>query len=129
MSRGLRPPPPGRESHAEDNPKFSAGFPTNYDHLLARWPRFIELHQWANSQGSGARRDSSFADATGATCNCYRSSPGWTRNICKPDPVVSRLARKGADYTEQEKQQLSEKQIELLDAFLPEYRKRAAPVK
>src|ERR1700693_1665647 len=29
-------------------------FQLNYDHLLARWPRFIELHQWVNSQ-SGAR--------------------------------------------------------------------------
>ena len=42
------------------------------------------------------------------------------------DPVVSRLARKGVDYTEQDKQQLAEKQIELLGRVLPEYRKAAA---
>src|SRR5215472_894026 len=26
-------------------------FQVNYDNLLARWPRYVELHQWGNSQG------------------------------------------------------------------------------
>jgi alpha-amylase/alpha-mannosidase (GH57 family) len=42
------------------------------------------------------------------------------------DPIVSALARKGVDFTEQDKQQLREKQIELLGLVLPEYRKAAA---
>ncbi len=42
------------------------------------------------------------------------------------DPVVSRLARKGSDFTEQDKQELCEKQIELLGRVLPEYRNAAA---
>ena len=27
-------------------------FQLNYDNLLARWPRYIELHQWVSAQGS-----------------------------------------------------------------------------
>jgi alpha-amylase/alpha-mannosidase (GH57 family) len=42
------------------------------------------------------------------------------------DPVVSALARKGVDFTEQDKLELREKQIELLGKVLPEYRKAAA---
>src|SRR5580693_1791711 len=42
------------------------------------------------------------------------------------DPVVSRLAKKGSDFTEQDKQELREKQIELLGRVLPEYKKAAA---
>src|SRR5437016_3862247 len=42
------------------------------------------------------------------------------------DPLVSRLARKGTDYTEQDKQDLRAKQIELLGRVLPEYRRAAS---
>ena len=42
------------------------------------------------------------------------------------DPVVSRLARKGSDFTEQDKQELSEKQLELLGRVLPAYRRAAS---
>ena len=38
------------------------------------------------------------------------------------DPVVNRLAAKGTDFTEDDKQLLREKQLELLGAVLPEYR-------
>ena len=39
------------------------------------------------------------------------------------DPEVSRLSRKGSDYTEADKQVLRAKQIELLGRILPEYRR------
>src|ERR1700719_5197042 len=42
------------------------------------------------------------------------------------DPLVSQLARKGVDFTEEDKQQLRDKQIELLGRVLPEYKKAAA---
>ena len=64
--------------------------------------------------------------AIGATFKSFLNLPGWTRNISRAIPWSPRLARKGADYTEEDKQQLREKQIELLGRVLPEYRKRAA---
>src|SRR5260370_9511605 len=38
------------------------------------------------------------------------------------DPVVSRLANKGTDFNEKDKQALCAKQFELLGRVLPEYR-------
>jgi len=48
------------------------------------------------------------------------------RNIWRAILSASRLARKGTDFTEQDKQDLRMKQIELLGRVLPEYRRAAA---
>src|SRR5215469_3753999 len=31
-------------------------FQINYDNLLARWPRYIELHRWVHNQGKARAR-------------------------------------------------------------------------
>ncbi|MGH9680311.1 MAG: glycoside hydrolase family 57 protein, partial [Candidatus Acidiferrales bacterium] len=100
-------------------------FQLNYDHLLARWPRYIELHQWATSQGND-RAVQSFVDRDWRDLQLLSQLAWMDEEYLASDPVVSRLARKGADFTEQDKQQLAEKQIELLGRVLPEYRKAAA---
>jgi alpha-amylase/alpha-mannosidase (GH57 family) len=100
-------------------------FQLNYDHLLARWPRFIELHQWVSSQGS-ERVVQSFGERDWRDLQVLSQLAWMDEEYLASDPVVSRLARKGIDFTEQDKQQLSEKQIELLGRVLPEYKKAAA---
>jgi alpha-amylase/alpha-mannosidase (GH57 family) len=100
-------------------------FQLNYDHLLARWPRFVELHQWASSQ-SGERIIHSFGERDWRDLQLLSQLAWMDEEYLSSDPVVSRLAKKGMDFTEQDKQELREKQIELLGRVLPEYRKAAA---
>jgi alpha-amylase/alpha-mannosidase (GH57 family) len=100
-------------------------FQLNYDHLLARWPRFIELHQWVNSQ-SGERVLHSFGERDWRDLQVLSQLAWMDEEYLSSDPVVSGLAKKGVDFTEQDKQQLCEKQIELLRRVLPEYKKAAS---
>jgi len=100
-------------------------FQLNYDHLLARWPRFIELHQWVSSQAH-ERVLQSFGERDWRDLQVLSQLAWMDEEYLASDPVVSRLAKKGIDFTEQDKQQLSEKQIELLGRVLPEYKKAAA---
>jgi alpha-amylase/alpha-mannosidase (GH57 family) len=100
-------------------------FQLNYDHLLARWPRFVELHQWASSRGND-RAIQSFVERDWRDLQLLSQLAWMDEEYLATDSVVSQLARKGTDFTEQDKQQLYEKQIELLRRVLPEYRKAAA---
>jgi len=100
-------------------------FQINYDHLLARWPRFIELHQWASAQGND-RAKQNFGERDWRDLQLLSQLAWMDEEYLATDPVVSRLARKGVDFTEQDKQDLYAKQIELLGRVLPEYRKAAA---
>jgi len=66
-----------------------------------------------------ARRKAS-ASATARPASAFAAA--WMdEEYLASDPVVSRLARKGTDFTEQDKQDLRMKQIELLGRVLPEY--------
>jgi alpha-amylase/alpha-mannosidase (GH57 family) len=100
-------------------------FQVNYDNLLARWPRYIELHQWVHAQGRERARQS-FGERDWRDLQVLSQLAWMDEEYLATDPVVSRLAKKGIDYTEQDKQQLREKQIELLGRVLPEYRKAAS---
>ena len=100
-------------------------FQVNYDNLLARWPRYIELHQWVSSQGS-ERASQTFGERDWRDLQVLSQLAWMDEEYLASDPVVSELARKGADYSEQDKQQLRDKEIELLGRVLPEYRKAAA---
>src|SRR5579863_1467056 len=100
-------------------------FQLNYDNLLARWPRFIELHQRVSAQG-GERASQTFGERDWRDLQVLSQLAWMDEEYLANDPIVSLLARKGADYSEQDKRQLREKQIELLGRVLPEYRKAAS---
>src|ERR1700732_5014302 len=100
-------------------------FQLNYDHLLARWPRYIELHQWVHGQGH-QRAVHSLGERDWRDLQLLSQLAWMDEEYLASDPVVSRLARKGTDFTEQDKQDLRAKQIELLGRVLPEYRRAAA---
>ncbi len=88
-------------------------------------PGYIELHQWVNAQGS-ERATQTFNERDWRDLQVLSQLAWMDEEYLSSDPVVSQLARKGADFTEQDKKQLREKQIELLGRVLPEYRKAAA---
>ncbi len=100
-------------------------FQINYDHLLSRWPRFVELHRWATSQGAEVAQRS-FSERDWRDLQVLSQLAWMDEEYLAHDPEVSRLARKGADFTEQDKEQLTAKQMELLRRVLPEYRKAVA---
>ena len=104
---------------------LSRAFQLNYDHLLARWPRFIELHQWVHAQGQG-RPAQSLGERDWRDLQLLSQLAWMDEEYLASDPVVSRLARKGTDFSEQDKQDLRAKQIELLGRVLPEYRRAAS---
>jgi alpha-amylase/alpha-mannosidase (GH57 family) len=97
-------------------------FQLNRDTLLPRWRRFRELFDWVQSTG---------ADAAAAQIGVrdlrdlqLLSQLAWMdEEYLANDPVVSALSRKGADFNEQDKEQLRAKQLELLGRVIPEYRR------
>jgi alpha-amylase/alpha-mannosidase (GH57 family) len=117
---------PVKELTPEDKSEIlTRAFQLNYDHLLARWPRFIELHQWVCAQGN-ERAMQSLGERDWRDLQLLSQLAWMDEEYLASDPIVSRLARKGSDYTEQDKQDLRAKQIELLGRVLPEYRRAAS---
>ncbi len=101
--------PAGQLSAEDKSEILTRAFQLNYDHLLARWPRYIELHSWVSSQG-GERAKQSFGERDWRDLQVLSQLAWMDEEYLASDPVVSRLARKGADFTEQDKQQLARKE-------------------
>ncbi len=98
------------------------GFHVNRDNVMRRWPRYSELYDWsqraapetvARTFGQRDWRDLQFLSQL-----CWMDE-----EYLAADPEVSRLSRKGSDYSEADKQALRAKQLELLARVLPEYRR------
>ena len=104
---------------------LTRAFQVNYDNLLARWPRYIELHQWVCSQSAG-RAMQTFGERDWRDLQVLSQLSWMDEEYLANDPVVSVLAKRGTDFSELDKQQLRDKQIELLGRVLPEYRKAAS---
>jgi alpha-amylase/alpha-mannosidase (GH57 family) len=100
-------------------------FQLNLERLMSRWPRFSELHHQVQSQGNG-RALATFAERDWRDLQLLSQLAWMDEEYLVSDPVVSRLSRKGTDYSEKDKQDLKTKQIELLGRVLPEYRKAAS---
>jgi alpha-amylase/alpha-mannosidase (GH57 family) len=117
---------PAKDLTTEDKSELLVrAFHLNYDHMLARWPRFVELHQWTHAPGN-ERTMQSLGERDWRDLQLLSQLAWMDEEYLANDPVVSRLARKGTDYTERDKQDLCAKQMELLKRVLPEYRRAAA---
>ena len=109
---------------AERQEIVERAFQVNHENLLARWPRFVELHQWVRSAGTEKA-------ATQLGARDWRdlqllSQLAWMdEEYLAHDPVVSALSAKGKGFSEADKQALRGKQLELLARVLPEYRRAA----
>ncbi len=99
-------------------------FQLNPENLMARWPRFVELHERVENQSAG-RALQTFTERDWRDLQVLSQLAWMDEEYQARDPVVSLLARKGMDYTEQDKEALREKQLELLGRVLPEYRRAA----
>lgn len=94
------------------------------ENFLRRWPRFEELRATVLAGGAEACAER-FSPRDWRDLQTL-SQLAWTdEEYLEKDPVVSALARKGRDFSEDDKRALGEKQHELLNLVLPEYRKAA----
>ena len=89
------------------------------DNFFHRWPRFQELRAQVLSAGSEACI-AQFVLQDWRDLQVLSQLAWMDEEYLASDPVISALARKGADYTEQDKLELRAKQIELLAKVLPE---------
>jgi alpha-amylase/alpha-mannosidase (GH57 family) len=117
---------PAEELTAEDKREILArAFQLNLERLMSRWPRFIELYEWSRP-ADGAQALVTFTARDWRDLQVLSQLAWMDEFWLQKDPVVSRLASKGRDFTEKEKNELRAKQLELLTLVLPAYRQAAA---
>ncbi|PYU36641.1 MAG: glycoside hydrolase [Acidobacteria bacterium] len=98
------------------------GFQANVDHLIGLWPRYKELFDRAHS-ADAALAIRTFALRDWRDLQLLSQLAWMDEEYLAKDADVSRLSKKGSDYTEKDKQSLRAKQLELLARVLPEYRR------
>ena len=110
-----------REDKAEI---LARAFQVNHEHLMSRWQRFVELFEWSRPAG-GAQALVSFTARDWRDLQLLSQLAWMEESWFEKDDLVSSLATKGKDYTEQEKSALRKKQLEFLGLVLPAYRDAA----
>ena len=111
-----------REDKAEI---LSRAFQVNHEHLMSRWPRFVELYEWSRPAG-GAQALVSFTPRDWRDLQLLSQLAWMEESWFQKDEVTCRLANKSKDYSEQDKSALKERQQELLRMVLPAYREAAS---
>jgi alpha-amylase/alpha-mannosidase (GH57 family) len=91
------------------------------DSFLHRWPRFQELRSQVLSAGSEACI-AHFVLQDWRDLQVLSQLAWMDEEYLAKDPIVSDLARRGRGFTEDDKEALRAKQLELMAAVLPEYR-------
>jgi alpha-amylase/alpha-mannosidase (GH57 family) len=110
-----------REDKAEI---LARAFQVNHERLLTRWPRFLELYDWSRGAG-GAQALITFRARDWRDLQVLSQLAWMDEEWFAIDPVVNRLASRGKDYTEKDKEELQAKVTELLRLVLPAYREAA----
>ncbi|HKW89842.1 MAG TPA: glycoside hydrolase family 57 protein [Candidatus Acidoferrales bacterium] len=116
--------PADRLTDSDKRDALHRAFQVNHEHLMSRWPRFVELHDWTRKSGAEhSAREFNIRDWRDLQ---VLSQLAWMdEEYLANDPVVSALARQGSDFSEKDKQSLRERQTELLTRVLPEYAQAA----
>ncbi len=100
-------------------------FQVNHERLMSSWPRFVELYEWSRPAG-GAQALITFTARDWRDLQVLSQLAWMEEDWFKKDPVVSRLANRGKDFTEKDKEALKAKQLELIALVLPAYREALA---
>jgi alpha-amylase/alpha-mannosidase (GH57 family) len=104
---------------------LARAFQLNQERLMSRWPRFVELYEWSRPVG-GAQALVRFTARDWRDLQLLSQLAWMDESWLEKDPVVSRLASKGKDYSEKDKNELRARQQELLAMVLPAYKDVAA---
>jgi alpha-amylase/alpha-mannosidase (GH57 family) len=110
-----------REDKAE---LLARAFQVNHERLLTRWPRFLELYEWAQPAG-GAQAIVSFTARDWRDLQVLSQLAWMDESWLEKDPVISLLANKGKEFAKKDKAALKTKIHELLGLVLPAYREAA----
>jgi alpha-amylase/alpha-mannosidase (GH57 family) len=117
---------PPEALNGEDKREILArAFQVNHERLMLRWPRFVELYEWSRAAG-GAQALITFSPRDWRDLQVLSQLAWMDEFWLEKDPVVSRLATKGKDFSEKDKGDLREKQLDLLCQVLPAYREAEA---
>ena len=114
--------PAEKLSEADKAELLERGFQANLDHLIGRWPRYKELFDRAHS-GDPTLIMRTFAPRDWRDLQLLSQLAWMDEEYLATDGEVSRLSKKGSDFSEADKQVLRAKQLELLARVLPEYRR------
>jgi alpha-amylase/alpha-mannosidase (GH57 family) len=109
----------------DKNEILARAFQVNHERLMSRWPRFVELYEWSRPAG-GAQALVTFTGRDWRDLQLLSQLAWMDEEWFSKDPVVSRLANRGKDFSESDKQALKAKQIELMGMVLPAYREAAS---
>jgi len=110
-----------REDKAE---LLARSFQLNHEHLMSRWPRLVELHEWAQPAG-GMQALVTYTPRDWRDLQLLSQLAWMDEFWLAKDEIVSSLAAKGKEFTEDDKIALKSKQLELLRLVLPAYREAA----
>jgi alpha-amylase/alpha-mannosidase (GH57 family) len=110
-----------REDKAEI---LQRAFQVNHERLLSRWPRFLELFEWAQP-ADGAQAQVTFTERDWRDLQVLSQLAWMDEFWLAKDEIVSRLASKGKSYSEIDKGELKVKQLQLMGMVLPAYREAA----
>ena len=111
-----------REDKAEI---LARAFQVNHERLLTRWPRFLELYDWSRAAG-GAQALITFRARDWRDLQVLSQLAWMEEGWFTSDPVISRLANRGKDFTAKDKADLQLKELEIIGMVLPAYREAAA---
>src|ERR1700737_4165975 len=110
-----------REDKAEI---LARAFQVNHERLMSRWKRFVELHEWSRP-ADGAQALVTFTARDWRDLQVLSQLAWMEESWLENDEVVSRLASKGRDFTESDKEALKAKEIDLIGLVLPAHREAA----
>lgn len=99
-------------------------FQVNHERLMSRWKRFVELYEWSRP-ADGAQAQVTFTARDWRDLQVLSQLAWMEETWLEKDEVVSRLASKGRDFSEADKEALKAKEIELIGMVLPAYREAA----
>jgi alpha-amylase/alpha-mannosidase (GH57 family) len=103
---------------------LARAFQLNLERLLTRWPRFVELHEWSRGAG-GAQALITFTTRDWRDLQLLSQLAWMDEEWFTKDAVVCRLANRGRDYSEKDKDALKAKIIELIGLVIPAHREAA----
>jgi alpha-amylase/alpha-mannosidase (GH57 family) len=103
---------------------LARAFQVNHERLMARFPRFVELYEWAQPAG-GAQALVTFTARDWRDLQVLSQLVWMDEAWLEKEEAVSRLASQGKNFSEYDKAVLKAKQLEFLKLVLPLYRDAA----
>jgi alpha-amylase/alpha-mannosidase (GH57 family) len=99
-------------------------FQLNRENLMRRWPRFVELFTRVQEEGRVAAAEN-LGPRDWLDLQVLSQLAWMDEEYLAHDPVTVELARRGANFTEDDREALKAKQIEIVKQVLPIYRAAA----